>query len=112
MRRAAAVGRVVPGPDAAHSQDFRMARMACRYGGGRYLGLDRRIGIRDRRCDGCLGAAYGAGLQEMGRGAHPAALDFGDCLAYGPTSPQVFSALYRRGFPEDGRTGGLPIVKR
>ena len=39
-------------------------------------------------------------------GAHPAALDFGDCLAYGPTSPQVLSALYRRGFPEDGRMGG------
>ena len=88
-----------------------MARVACRYGGGRYLGLDRRIGIRGRRRDGRLGAAYGAGLQEMG-GAHPAALDFGDCLAYGPTSPQVLSALYRRGFPEDGRTGGPPIVKR
>lgn len=45
---------------------FSMARMACRYGGGRYLGLDRRIGIRGRRRDGRLGAAYGAGLQEMG----------------------------------------------
>lgn len=43
-----------------------MARVACRYGGGRYLGLDRRIGIRGRRRDGRLGAAYGAGLQEMG----------------------------------------------
>ena len=37
---------------------------------------------RDRGRDGRLRAAYRRGLSAVGKGQHPAALNFGDCFAY------------------------------
>jgi uncharacterized protein with PIN domain len=70
------------------SSDFRRHRgggthllgpAECRRGAGE---ADRRARLRDRDSNARLGAPHRAGLRTVGKGVNPAALNFGDCLAY------------------------------